>query len=332
MRLRLLRDTRRPIHTHFDSKLTKKVSVVCENAMYARTMNWHSISFDWNQARSLLAVAKEGSLSAAAAALGVTQPTITRQIAALEADLGITLFERTGRSVALTPAGLNLLDHVRTMAEGANMISLAASGQSQTIEGQVRITATEMTAAYRLPPMLDRLKATAPNLEIDIAADNNIRDLLLREADIAIRHVRPEQPDLIAKLVCEDPTRFYAVGKYIDRFGDPKLGGDLSQHQFVSFGDFERVMGYLRPIGLDLSKKNFRYVSESQIVEFEMARNGHGIAIMSDRIAARFPEFEPVLTDVAPFSIPFWLVAHRELHTSRRIRLVFDLLADVLSR
>lgn len=299
--------------------------------MYIRIMNWHSISFDWNQARSLLAVAEEGSLSAAAAALGVTQPTITRQIAALEADLSITLFERTGRSVALTQAGLDLLDHVRTMAEGANMISLAASGQSQTIEGQVRITATEMTAAYLLPPMLDRLRATAPNLEIDIVADNDIRDLLLREADIAVRHVRPEQPNLIAKLVCEDPTRFYAVGKYIDTFGHPKLGGDLSQHQFVSFGDFERVMGYLRPIGLDLSKKNFRYVSVSQIVEWEMARNGHGIAIMSDRIAARFPEFEPVLTEVAPFAIPFWLVAHRELHTSRRIRLVFDLLADVLS-
>ena len=120
------------IHAFFNSKSSKNVGVVFDIAKYKRPMNWKSISFDWNQARSLLAVAEEGSLSAAAVALGLTQPTITRQIAALEAELGVTLFERMGRSVSLTQAGVDLLDHVRTMAEGANMISLAASGQSQT--------------------------------------------------------------------------------------------------------------------------------------------------------------------------------------------------------
>lgn len=319
------------IHAFFNSKSSKNVDFVFDITGCKWPMNWKSISFDWNQARSLLAVAEEGSLSVAAAALGLTQPTITRQIAALEAEMGVTLFERMGRSVSLTQAGFDLLDHVRTMAEGANMISLAASGQSQTIEGQVRVTASEMTATYLLPAMLDSLRDAAPNLEVGIAADNNVRDLLLREADIAIRHVRPEQPNLIAKLVCEEPTRFYAVQKYINTYGSPKLNGDLSQHQFVSYGDFKRVMGHLRPIGLDLSKKNFRFVSQSQVVEWELARNGHGIAIVTDRIAAKFPEFEPVLTEIAPFSIPTWLVAHRELHTSRRIRLVFDLLDDFLS-
>jgi len=294
-------------------------------------MNWSSISFDWNQARSFLAVAEEGSLTAAASALKVTQPTITRQLAALEEALNVTLFERTGRTVTPTQAGLDLLDHMRTMADGANMMSLVASGTSQAIEGQVRITASEMTAAYLLPPILDRLSAIAPNLEIEIAADNTIRDLLLREADIAVRHVRPEQPDLIAKLAYEDPMRFYAVGKYVETYGQPTLGGDASPHQFVSFGDFERVVGYLKLIGLDLSKKNFRYASNSQFVEWEIARNGHAIAIMTDRIASGFPEFQPVLTEVVPFTLPIWLVAHRELQTSRRIRLVFDLLAESFS-
>ncbi len=294
-------------------------------------MNWNSIAFDWNQARSLLAVAEEGSLSGAAAVLKLTQPTISRQIAALEADLGVTLFERTGRSVTLTEAGCELLEHVRVMATGANMMSLAASGKSQAIEGQVRITASDMTAAYLLPPMLERLRAVAPDLEIEFVADNSVRDLLLREADIAIRHVRPTQPNLIAKLVCEDAARFYAVGKYVDIHGNPKLGENLSLHQFVSYGDFERILGYLQPIGLDLTKKNFRYVSNSQTVEWEIARNGHAITIMSDRIAAMFPEFEPVLTEIDPFSIPIWLVAHRELQTSRRIRVVFDLLAECLA-
>ncbi|MEL6205159.1 MAG: LysR family transcriptional regulator [Pseudomonadota bacterium] len=295
-------------------------------------MNWNAISFDWNQARSLLAVAEEGSLSAAATALKVTQPTITRQLAALEADLGVTLFDRTGRSVSLTPAGLDLLEHVRTMADGASLVSMAASGNSQAIDGLVRVTASELTAAYLLPPILDRFRHQAPDLQIEIVADNGVRDLLLREADIAVRHVRPDQPNLIAKLVSDEPMRFYAVNAYVDAFGPPKLAKGVPAHQFVSFGDFERVVGYLNQIGFDLSRKNFRYASNSQLVELEIARKGHAIAIMFDRIASRFPEFQPVLTEVDPFSLPIWLVAHRELQTSRRIRLAFDVLAENLSR
>lgn len=294
-------------------------------------MNWNSISFDWNQARSFLAVAEEGSLSAAAAALKVTQPTMTRQISALEAELNVMLFERGGRTVSLTKAGLELVEHVRAMAESANLLSLTASGKSQSIEGQVRVTATEMTAAYIIPPMLHRLNETAPELELEIVTDNNIRDLLRREADIAIRHVRPEQPDLIAKLVCEDEMRFYAVDRYVEAHGEPKLVQGASEHQFVSFGDFEMIVGYLKPIGLELDRANFRYTSNSQMVEWEVARSGQAIAIMTDRIARKFPEFRPVLPEIDPFKIPVWLVAHRELQTSRRIRLVFDLLAQELS-
>lgn len=294
-------------------------------------MNWNAIAFDWNQARSFLAVAEEGSLSAAAAALKLTQPTVTRQLAALEADLMVTLLERTGRTVSLTPAGLGLLEHVRAMAEGANMMSLTASGQSQDIEGKVRVTASEMTAVYLLPDILDQLSQMAPDLQLEIAADNSVRDLLLREADIAIRHMRPEQPNLIAKLACDQSMRFYAVEEYLVRFGTPAQNGDMSTHQFVSFGDFERIVGYLKLVGLDLTQRNFRYASNSQLVEWEIARKGHAIAIMNDNIAAKFPEFQPVLTEIEPFSIPVWLVAHRELQTSRRIRLVFDILADALS-
>ncbi len=125
-------------------------------------MNWTSISFDWNQARSFLAIAEEGSLSSAASALKVTQPTITRHLAGLEAELGVALFERTGRTVALTQTGMELLDHVKGMAANANMMSLAASGKSQTIEGQVRITASDMTAAYLLPPHAGSIADNGP--------------------------------------------------------------------------------------------------------------------------------------------------------------------------
>jgi DNA-binding transcriptional LysR family regulator len=295
-------------------------------------MNWKAISFDWNQARAFLATAEEGSLSAAARALGVTQPTLGRQVAALEDKLGVMLFERVGRSLALTQSGIELLDHVRAMADAANRISLAASGQAQTVEGQVRITASDMMSAYILPPALKRLRDVAPLLEIDVVAVNDVRDLLRREADIAIRHVRPEQPDLIAKLVREDTAHFYAAQSYLDAYGMPTLEAGLAEHAFISFGDVHRMLGYLEPLDLGFTRDNFPMGSEAGVVAWEMARNGLGIAIMSEEIAAKFSDMKRVLVEIDPFTFPVWLTTHRELHTSRRIRLVFDVLDDFLSK
>jgi DNA-binding transcriptional LysR family regulator len=294
-------------------------------------MNWQSVSFDWNQARAFLATVEEGSLSAAARALGLTQPTLGRQVAALEAQLDIVLFERVGRSLVLTQSGIELLDHVRAMCEAANRISLTASGQSQTIEGRVRITASDVMSAHILPPALKRLREIAPLVEIDVVAANDIRDLQLREADIAIRHVRPEQPDLIARLVNEATAHFYASKSYLDQHGRPGSFNELSDHDFIGFGNNDRMIEILNPLGLSLTPKNFRVGSESGVVAWEMARNGLGIIVMSDVVAAGAPGIERVLPDMEPIVFPIWLAAHRELHTSRRIRLVFDLLAEFLA-
>jgi DNA-binding transcriptional LysR family regulator len=288
------------------------------------------ITFDWNHARTFLKVAEEGSLSAAARVLGQTQPTVSRQIAGLEQALNVTLFERTARSVTLTEAGESLLDHVRDMASGANLLSLSASGQSQSVQGLVRVPASELTAAFLLPPLIASLTRQAPLLDIDIMADNGLQDLLRREADIAIRHARPEQPNLIARRLRDETLRFYASHAYVEANGKPEAGG-LSDHQIISFVEVDRMLGYLLPAGLALTKANFRLIASSQFVALEMARNGLGMVILPDRIAGKFPDLEPVLTDLDPFTIPTWLVTHRELRTSRRIRLVFDHIADSLS-
>ena len=209
--------------------------------------------------------------------------------------------------------------------------SLAASGQSQTIEGRVLITASDVTSAYLLPTAIKRLREVAPLLEIDVVAANDIRDLQRREADIAIRHVRPEQPDLIARLVREATGQFYAASSYFDRRGRPSTIADLSKHDFISFGEVEQMLGYFTPLGLPLTRSNFRLGSKSGIVAWELARNGLGIAVMSDEVGAMTPGMECLDIGLDPFVFPVWLTTHRELHTSRRIRLVFDLLADFLS-
>lgn len=289
-------------------------------------------TFDWNHVRAFLATAEQGSLSAAARNLGLSQPTLSRQVAALEQDLEVLLFERIGRALELTPAGLELLEHSRSMGTAASGIALTASGQSQSIEGEVRITASDVYSAYLLPPVLHRLQQLAPRLRVEIVAANDIRDLQRREADIAIRHVRPEQPELIARLIRNDSAHFYAATRYLDSHGRPTSFADLSAHDFISFGEPDQMIEFLTPMGIHLSAGNFRLGSQSGVVAWEFVKQGFGIAPMSDQVAAQDPNMERILPQMEPIMFPLWLTTHRELHTSRRIRLVFDTLAEFLSK
>jgi DNA-binding transcriptional LysR family regulator len=294
-------------------------------------MDWQSVAFDWNQVRAFLVSAEEGSFSAASRALGLTQPTLGRQVAALEERLGVTLFERLGRSLSLTQSGLELLDHVRAMGDAASRLSLTASGQSQRIEGRVCITTTDVFAIYLLPDALRRLREAAPGIEIEIVASNDVRDLRRREADIAIRHGRPDQPDLIARLLRETTVCLYASTGYLDRHGRPQAPGDVSDAVFIGFDRSERLMTYLNAGGLALTRDNFKLSAESGAVAWEMVQQGLGIGVMAKAIGDRTPGVEQILPGLPPKTIPIWLVTHRELHTSRRIRLVYDLLAEELS-
>lgn len=294
-------------------------------------MDWQTDSFDWNKARAFLVTAEEGSLSAAARALGKTQPTLGRQVTALEEELGVTLFERAGRSLVLTQSGLDLLEHFKAMAYAANLVSLAASGQSQAIEGHVSISATSLVATHHLPPVLKELRQIAPGIEIEIVATNDISDLTRREADIAIRHTRPEQPDLIAKLLGETTGHLYASTEFLDRFGRPTKAEDLAEADFVGFDDKDRYVAFLVAKGLPVTARNFMLGSASGTVMLELVKEGLGIGAFTQDIAAVTPCLEPVLQDIFAVPVPIWVVTHRELHTSRRIRVVFDLLAEAIS-
>ncbi len=286
---------------------------------------------DWAKIRAFLATAEAGSLSGAARHMGTTQPTVGRQVAALEQELGVLLFQRLGKSLHLTQSGAELLEHARHMGEAAGRMSLVASGLSQSIEGKVRITASDVLSTYGLAPFLRRLRDQAPRLEIEVVASNDVQDILRREADIAIRHLRPEQPDLIARFVGDATGHYYASQDYLARRGTPQCVADLSAHDFISFGDHEQMLEYLVPLGVPLTRKNFRLGSANGVAAWEYARQGFGIGIMDDRVAQGFGEMVKVLPEVEPFSYPVWMATHRELHTSRRIRLVWDLLVAFLA-
>ena len=293
-------------------------------------MNWKAIAFDWNQVRAFLVTAEEGSLSAAARELGLTQPTLGRQVSALENELGVTLFERVGKSLKLTQSGLELLEHVREMGAAATKISLTASGQSQDVSGKVSITASDVMSAEHLPEFLIELREAAPLISVDIVADNQISDLLRRDADIAIRHVRPEQPDLIARLVTEETAHFYAVPDYLNTNGTPRSIEELKKHFFVGFADNQRMIEILGSMGINVNENQFLYGSKNGVTAWQMTLAGLGICIMSDKVAQKYPKVIRLELGMEPIVFPIWLATHRELHTSRRIRLVFDLLADFL--
>ncbi|MEL7091846.1 MAG: LysR family transcriptional regulator [Pseudomonadota bacterium] len=285
---------------------------------------------DWDRLRAFLATAETGSYSAAARTLGLTQPTLGRQVAALEAQLGLALFERAGRGLRLTDAGRDLLPEARKMGEAANRITTLAQGRAHALEGTIKLTASDIMSAYTLPGVLAQLRAIAPRLRIDVVATNDISDILAREADIAIRHVRPVEADLIARFVRDMPAHFYASRSYLNDRGTPQSVQDLQDHDFISLGDDAMNAGWLNDNGYPVPLENFRVSANSGIAVWELVRAGFGIFPMWDAAAETDPEIVRLLDGVADITFPTWLVTHRDLHTSRRIRLVFDFLIDVL--
>lgn len=294
-------------------------------------MDWRSVKFDWNRARAFLVTVEEGSLSAAARALGATQSTVGRQVSALEEELGAVLFERVGRGLTLTPAGHELVEHVRSMGDAASRVSLAASGKSQSLEGSVCISASEVDAVFRLPPIVAKLRHLEPGIHIEIIATNAESDLRRREADIAIRNYRPTQPNLIAKKVGSIRGRVFAKPEYLNQLGNPETAQGFSDADFLGFNRSTELIEALKRFGFELEQKNFPVISESQIVQWEHVKQGLGIGIMSEDIGDREPSVVQVLPDLEPIIVPVWLVAHRELITSRRVRFVFDLIAEELA-
>ncbi|MDP1532780.1 MAG: LysR family transcriptional regulator, partial [Rubrivivax sp.] len=263
---------------------------------------------DWNQLRAFFETAETGSLSAAARKLGLTQPTLSRQVAAIELSMGVTLFERVGKAMVLTPTGLDLLEHARTMGTAAQALSLAATGRSQAVGGVVSVSASDAVAAHLLPPLVRQLREQEPGIAIEVISTNALSDLQRREADIAIRHVKPQQPDLIARLIRDAAANFYASQAWVRAYGHPRTGEDAAHLPFVGSDRSGQFLGYLRQHGLPLSEANFSCYADHSVAHWALVRQGMGIGAMMDEIALETPGIVRVLDDVPPVRFPIWMV------------------------
>lgn len=288
--------------------------------------------FDWNLIKSFVAVAETGSLSAAARRLEASQPTLGRHIAELEQALGVTLFRRGRRGYELTEAGSTLYERGRAVSEQANAFSLLALGSVEAIEGTVRIAASEVVAACVLPQMMARLGEEEPGIEVEIVASNQVENLLRRDADIAIRMVRPAQNELVARKVTDIPLCLCAAKSYLDRRGRPAKPGDLADHSLIGFDRSDEIIRGFTAYGIPVGRSHFRFRTDNQIVLWEAVRAGNGVGIGQEPLANRNPDLEKLLPDVPLPVLPVWLAMHRDVRTSMRIRRVADFLHEELKR
>ena len=296
-------------------------------------INWKAVNFDWNCARAFLVTLEEGSLSAAARALDLTQSTLSRQVASLEAELGVVLFERVGRNLQPTPNALSLYEHVASMGAAANHISLIASSHSTELEGSVCISCTDLTAVYELPSVIAEIRKLHPALQIELIATDETSDLKGREADIAIRAFRPTEPELIAKKLRTLQASLYATPCYIESLNSPKHAGELSTASFIGFYRTNKM--YIKELnqqGINVSDQNFSVLTNNHLAHWELTKLGQGIGVMPVDIGDNEPLVERVLPGETIFEGDVWLVSHGELRTSLKVKTVFDLLVKALGK
>lgn len=284
---------------------------------------------DWSLLRAFLAVAESGSLSRAAVELGSSQPTLSRQMSQLEAQVGHALFERTQRGVRLTDAGEALRLPAQRMREHAREWSLAAAGRATTLAGTVRITASEVVSAFLLPAVLRGLREAHPEIQIELVPSDRLENLLEHEADIALRMVRPTQTALVARKVADLSLHAYAHRDYLKVHGKPTLAG-LKSHQWVGFDRSDQVIRGFRAAGHRVAREFFGFRCDNQIVAWQAVRAGVGIGVGLGRVARQTPELVRVLPEIQIPPLPMWITAHRELRGTPRLKLVFDALVSAL--
>lgn len=276
-------------------------------------------------------VADLGSLTRAATTLGLSQPTLSRQIAELESLVGASLFERVARGLSLTEAGQALIEPARRMLAAAQAVSLAATAQYREMAGTVRITASEVMSAYVLPPIFAELRIAYPSIQIELVASNRVDNLLAREADIAIRMIRPDQAGLIARKIADYPLGFYAHKSYLSKRTGAAAGNDLSQFDWIGLDQSNQLIEGFREAGFTVDKAFFAFRTDNQIVGWQAVLAGLGVGISLRRVAQQYPQLVQVMKEQPLPDLPVWLTAHRELRDSARIRAVFDFLAEALA-
>jgi DNA-binding transcriptional LysR family regulator len=286
----------------------------------------------WELYRSFLGVLREGSLSGAARALGVAQPTVGRHIKALEEALGLVLFTRSQTGLLATEAAQALRLHAQAMESTAAALERTAASYGDGVRGVVRITASEVVGVEVLPGALALLRRHHPDLRVELVLSNAIHDLLQREADIAVRMTRPTQDQLVARRVGTIDCGLHASAAYLERHGTPATLEDLASHTLVGYDSMTPVVRAALKRWPQLGRKHVALRTDSDVAQLALIRAGAGIGVCQVPLAQRPPALVRILPDA--FNLPFdvWITMHEDLRDSPRCRVTFDALAAALAQ
>jgi DNA-binding transcriptional LysR family regulator len=287
--------------------------------------------FDWRLVRSFLAALDSGSLLGAARTLRSTQPTVGRHVAELEAQLGVLLFERTGRGLLPTPMALRLAEPARAMETAADQLARSVSGAEAGVSGTVRITASQPVACVLMPPVLAQMRQALPEIQVELVSSNEVSNLLRREADIALRMVRPTQSSLVARRIGAVPLGPYAHRDYLKRRGTPRKLADLLQHELIGGDRDQAVLRGFASFGHPVTPQAFALRTDDLMAAWEAVRAGLGVGFIADFVARTDPAVMALplpMLKIPP--LPVWLTVHREIRTSKRIRAVYDFLTQAV--
>lgn len=286
--------------------------------------------FDWTLVRSFLAVLDAGSLLGAARRLNAQQPTLSRHVAQLEAQLGAPLFERTGRGVTPTALALAIAEPARQMAQGADALGQALAGRRALVQGTVRISTSQVAACWLLPPVLAALQEAEPGIQVELVASNALSNLLRREADIAVRMVRPAQQSLVARKLGDIPIVAAAHERYLQRTGTPRTPADLLQHRLIGFDRDESMLRGFAALGTPILREQFALRVDDQVAYGQLVAAGAGIGFVARYNLAQWPGVVPLLPMLKIPPLPCWLAVHREIRGNPLVRRVYDFLAQAL--
>lgn len=285
----------------------------------------------WQLYRSFLGVLQEGSLSGAARALGITQPTVGRHVSALEESLRLTLFTRSQSGLRPTEAALGLRPYAEEMRSTADALRRAASSQGEGVKGTVRVSASEVVGVEVLPPIVARLRQEHPQLTIELVMTNRVQDLLQREADIAVRMTQPRQELLIARRVGVVALGFFAHRDYLARHEAPKTVAELQRHSLIGFDVETSFLRGARKTLPQWNREAFSIRTDSDVGHLALIRAGCGIGVCQVALAKRQPELVRVLTSRFELKLPTWVTMHENLRNSPRCRVTFDALVKELT-
>ncbi len=291
----------------------------------------------WDLYRSFLAVLRDGSLSAAARTLGLTQPTLARHVAALEEAIGGALFVRSPQGLEPTDAALVLTAQAEALESAAAALWRTAAGLGRVdegadpVRGPVRVTASEVMGARVLPPILAALRAAHPALVIELVLSNRVDNLLQRDADIAVRMVEPEQQALVVRKIGSVALGLHAHRDYLDRHGSPQTLADLTRHSLIGYdrpSPAVRAMARGFPGFLDLP---VALRTDSDLAQLAAIEAGFGPGVCQVRLARRNPALVRLLPDALELPLGIWIAMHEDLRSTPRCRAVFDGLVAGLS-